>query len=132
MNYGIFKILVLVIASLLVLMILKNIKSPAAYLVSVAVCILILIFSLTQLMPLVDFITELADKAGIDDSYLKIILKCIGICLLGEITSQLCRDMGEGSLAANVDFVGKASILLVALPMYSDIFNLVLKLWESS
>lgn len=132
MTYSIFKIFIIVISALVILNVIKTLKSPAAYLLTVAVCLLILFFSVAQIMPLIDFITVLSEKAGIDDSYLKIILKCIGICLLGEVTSQLCRDTGENSLAVNVELAGKVSILLVALPMYSDIFNLVLKLWERS
>ena len=91
----------------------------------------VFVFVCTQLGSVIDFINTLASKAGIDEQYIGIILKCIGVCFLGDFAAGICRDCGENTLANNSEIVCKCSIIVIALPMYIDIFNLILKLWEN-
>jgi stage III sporulation protein AD len=55
-------------------------------------------------------------------------LKVIGICLVTEFTANVCRDSGSSSLAGTVTLTGKILVTIAALPMYSDILNVVLEL----
>lgn len=126
-----YKILISVMCVLLITVILKNFKSSMSVPVVIAASVSLLLFSTTMLTAITDFIQTLTDKAGIDDTYIVIIFKCIGICLLGDFISGLCRDNGESALALNTEFVCKCSILVISLPVYADVFNMILKLWEN-
>ena len=124
------KIILLVLCFVIILLILKNINNTFAKISSFLVSILILIYCIYSLGPIIDFVNVLSNRAGIDDETLKIIFKCIGICILGEFTMKVCIDHGENALSSNTEFLCKISIIILSLPIYSDIFNLVLSLWE--
>lgn len=128
---AVIKIMLLIICSLMLVTILKSVKSGMSVFLLIFVTAAVFIFVCTQLGGVIDFINTLASKAGIDEQYIGIILKCIGICFLGDFAAGVCRDCGENTLANNSEIVCKCSIIVIALPMYIDIFNLILKLWEN-
>ncbi len=128
---AVIKIMLLIICSLMLVTILKSVKSGMSVFLLIFVTAAVFIFVCTQLGGVIDFINTLASKAGIDEQYIGIILKCIGICFLGDFAAGICRDCGENTLANNSEIVCKCSIIVIALPMYIDIFNLILKLWEN-
>ena len=128
---AVIKIMLLIICSLMLVTILKSVKSGMSVFLLIFVTAAVFIFVCTQLGGVIDFINTLASKAGIDKQYIGIILKCIGVCFLGDFAAGICRDCGENTLANNSEIVCKCSIIVIALPMYIDIFNLILKLWEN-
>ena len=125
------KIILLILCALILVTVLKSADSKISSLLLIFITVVVFAFICTQLQSVIEFINTLASKADIDGQYIGIILKCIGICFLGDFAAGLCRDCGEQTLANNSEIVCKCSILVVALPMYIDIFNLILKLWES-
>jgi stage III sporulation protein AD len=50
-----------------------------------------------------------------------LLLKAMGIALLSEITSDMCRDLGENSLAGVVELGAKIVVLLLGLPMVGEL-----------
>lgn len=124
------KLLLFSICALILILVLKPFNPTITKIIAAFTAISVLIYASLQLGAVIDFIKKLADNASIDSRYIEIILKCIGICILGDFTTGICKDCGEGVLASGVEFVCKCSILVIALPLYSDIFNLILKLWK--
>ncbi|MBQ7646611.1 MAG: stage III sporulation AC/AD family protein [Clostridia bacterium] len=53
-----------------------------------------------------------------------VMMKALGIAVLGESASDICKDCGEASIAGGVELCTKVSIILVALPMISRIIEL--------
>ena len=131
MTGAVIKIMLLIICSLMLVTILKSVKSGVSVFLLIFVTAAVFVFVCTQLGSVIDFINTLASKAGIDEQYIGIILKCIGVCFLGDFAAGICRDCGENTLANNSEIVCKCSIIVIALPRYIDIFNLILKLWEN-
>ena len=125
------KIMLLIVCALMLVTVLKSVKSGVSVFLLIFITAAVFTFVCTQLGGVIDFINTLASKAGIDEQYIGIILKCIGICFLGDFAAGICRDCGENTLANNSEIVCKCSIIVIALPMYIDIFNLILKLWEN-
>jgi len=56
---------------------------------------------------------------------MSLILKVIGIAYIAEFGAQVCRDAGEGAVAAKVELAGKALVLLLALPIVYAILDFV-------
>ena len=50
-----------------------------------------------------------------------LLLKAMGIALLAEVTADICRDLGESSLGSAVELGAKILVLLLGLPMVSDL-----------
>ncbi len=52
----------------------------------------------------------------------------VGLALVTKLAAALCRDAGEGSLAAFVEVAGAAAAVLVALPLLKMVLQLVMGL----
>lgn len=57
---------------------------------------------------------------------LKILLKALGLCLVAQIASDVCKDCGESALSTSVELVGKLSIVLMALPVAAQLIEISL------
>lgn len=68
------------------------------------------------------------DGTGVDSEYISIVFKTLGICILTQIASDLCRDCGESALATKTELAGKISILAVAMPMITAIAQVSVEL----
>ena len=71
-------------------------------------------------------IREMAERAGVSDG-VGVILRMIFVGILCAVAADICRDVGESTLAARVEACGKAEILLLALPFLLELVNLALE-----
>lgn len=78
---------------------------------------------LGELGPLVSQLRDLAESQSLPGEVLPVVLKAVGIALVGGLASQLCRDAGESALAYTVELAGKGAILAVSLPLVVRIFE---------
>ena len=58
----------------------------------------------------------------------RLILKIIGTGYVFGVSSDVCRELGEGGLASAVLVVGRVEILLLALPTFREIIGLGIEL----
>lgn len=65
---------------------------------------------------------------GVDSDYISIVFKALGICILTQIASDLCRDCGESALATKTELAGKIAILAVAMPMITSLAQISIEL----
>ncbi len=79
---------------------------------------------LLLLLPLVGEIREMTESRVLA-TYAGTVLKALGIALLSELVSGICRDGGEGTVATLVETAGKAAILLLALPLIRSLIETV-------
>ena len=71
-------------------------------------------------------IREMADRAGVSDG-VGVVLRMIFVGILCAVAADICRDVGENTLATRVEVCGKAEILLLALPFLLELVNLALE-----
>ena len=79
---------------------------------------------LLLLLPLVTRVLSLCAGEALAP-HVGLILRCLGISLLAQIVTGVCRDLGETSLSVTVETAGKALILLLALPTVEDLLETV-------
>ena len=125
------KAVLFIFCALFVCVILKNVKSSLPLFVSAFSSFAVCIFSLTIISPAVEFVDLLAQSVELNNDYLKIIFKCVAICFLCNICTNICKDTGENTLAYGAEVVCRFTIISVTLPIYMDVFNWIVKLWES-
>ena len=66
---------------------------------------------------------ELGELIGLSPAVLAPVLKTVGIAILTRIAAELCRDAGEGGLAAFVEMAGAALALLVTAPLLQAVLD---------
>ena len=86
----------------------------------------LLIYALSRYGEPISLLSELAAAGGLSEE-LFAILRMLGIGLLTAFTADLCRDLGEGTLASRVELCGRAEILLLCLPFLSELLSLAVE-----
>ena len=71
---------------------------------------------------------ELLSGAGLSAEAAGIIGKSLGICVITELAAGICQDAGESALKTAVVLVGKAALLLIALPLIEPLIRLILEM----
>ena len=64
------------------------------------------------------------ERGGVDKATVTLLLKALGICLLTQLTADVCRDAGETALATHTELAGRAALLLLILPLFVQILDL--------
>ena len=54
-----------------------------------------------------------------------VLLKALGIVLIGRITADLYKDAGESAIASGVELAVKTAVLLTALPLLNRLLSLL-------
>lgn len=128
----IIKVFAFIICTLLLSVILKSVKSDFSMITSLLGSIIVLSLAIITLSPTITFILSLSERVSFNDQYMEIIFKSVVISLLGGLTSEMCKENGQNVLAQSTDIICKCTLLSLTLPIYIDVFNLILKLWKKS
>ncbi len=99
-----------------------------AVLLGAAACLFLLWHTLPLLETIRDVMKELAGLANISPTVLRPMLQTVGLALVTKLSAALCRDAGEGGVAAFVETAGAATGVLVSLPLLKMVLHLVMGL----
>ena len=106
-------------------LILKSSKPELAFAVTIAGGVIILIFALDMLGASLRIFTDIAEKTGIDQSLVKIILKIVAIGYLIEFSAGIVDDFGSKSIADKLVLAGKIIIFTVSIPIIQSLITLI-------
>lgn len=57
--------------------------------------------------------------------YGTLMVKSFGVGLVTQFAGNICRDFGEENLASSIELAGKAEILLLCLPLTTEVLTLL-------
>ena len=98
-------------------MLLREWKSGAsATAVTVAAVCLITTVALTRYSEAIEGLLALAGEDGAVSDAASLALRALGVGFASQIGADICRDLGEGSVASCIESVGRAEMLLICLP----------------
>ena len=86
--------------------------------------LLLLTMLLPRLREAVDFLDRLL-AAGHFGTYGGLMLKTLGIGVAVKLAGDLCRESGAESLAGALETAGRIEILLLCLPLFTELLDLV-------
>ena len=86
--------------------------------------------ALTYINPVISFLEQLCILSNLDAEVLKILLKAVGVGLIGEIAGTVCADSGNGSLGKMLQLLGAAVILWISLPILQQTMELIVEVLE--
>lgn len=118
---------VALIAAILSL-ILKQYKPEYSLFISISAGILIFLSVLAVTRPIMDFINSLTSQTGLSGVYAEVLIKSLAVCYITQLASDCCTDAGETAIAGKLQIAGKVAILLIALPMFQSLTELVTEL----
>lgn len=125
---GIFQIVGLGLVTTILVLIIKEHKPEMAIQLTILFGVLIFLLMMDKITAVGTILRELAAKSQINLTYVSIIFKIIGIAYIGEFGAQICKDAGEGVIAAKIEFAAKILIMVIALPIMIAVMESVIKI----
>lgn len=92
-----------------------------AMLVSILAGTILLIMVVHSMTGVIQSLTGLANSANLNHGFLSTVLKIIGIAYVVEFAAQVARDAGEGALSGKIELAGKVGIIVLAMPIITDV-----------
>lgn len=119
------KILSVAIVALVAIILLRSVKPELAIVLTIASVITLIIVVLDELFQVVLSLYQLADSTNIDSQSLSSVVKIIGIGYMAEFGNNICVDANCKSIGDKVLLAGKIAIMLVALPIITQLVNML-------
>ncbi|MBR2724652.1 MAG: hypothetical protein IKB72_04375 [Ruminococcus sp.] len=116
------------VAASLLAVILKKQGMEYSFILTICAVTMIFVYILSSIVVSVDYIKGIFDRTEINKSYLTILLKCIGICFITEFTCDCCKDASQQALSGTVLLCGRISVLITALPLFTEFLSIALRL----
>lgn len=85
--------------------------------IALAVCTAVIGGFLSVFSSVITEVSSIFSQAGISDSYIALIFKAISICLITQITCEICRDSGESAIASAAEIWGRGAVTVISLPL---------------
>lgn len=107
---------------------LKQYKPEYAVIVSLAAAVLLMSGVIGDVSNILSQVQNILASAQIPSSYIAILLKCLGVCLLTQFACDAAKDAGQNSIASKIELAGKIAVISISLPLFGEILGLVSKL----
>ncbi|MGN0586942.1 MAG: SpoIIIAC/SpoIIIAD family protein [Oscillospiraceae bacterium] len=102
-------------------------REYALYIKIAAVC-MIMSAVVVYISPVIDGINSIFLRADIDDKYITVLFKAVGICYISQFACDICKDSGENALATQAELAGKAALIVLAMPLVEELTGIVVSL----
>ena len=116
------------VLSAVLCIIVRQYKPEMALGVSIACGILIMCSVISMLAPAAELISQLTASAGLDGGYTRTLFKALAVCYITQLGSDCCKDAGASAIAGKVELAGKAAVVVISLPVFSSLAEVVMKL----
>lgn len=107
---------------------LRSYKTEYGIYIGLAVCLLILTYSVNYFTGILTRMDSLQNYLGDSFPYLSILFKAVGAAYVCEFCSGICRDSGYAGIAGQVEIIGKMYILLMGMPILSALMESIQEL----
>lgn len=109
-------ILFVAMAAVFFALYLRGQQKEMAVLIGVAAVIVIFTFTSNRIREAVETLADIARNSTYSD-IAAVLFKALGIAALVRIASDICSEAGEGTLATQIETLGKVEITLLSLPL---------------
>ncbi len=124
----IIKIIGIGLASLILIIILKQYKPEFAIYISLLAGALILALIFSKISGIIELINNLTNKISIHKEFVTLLIKITGIAILTEFAVSICKDSGETAIASKVDMGGKVIMVSMTIPIMAGLLETLLKI----
>ncbi len=116
-------LIALCIITALLALTLRGQRPEFAMLLSLGCGIFVLLALMGQMKEIITGLEKIMSGLSEQSGLTAIILKALGICIVAELGSQCCRDAGEAAIAAKVELVAKAALVLMSMPVFTSLME---------
>lgn len=119
------KVAVIAVGGVILLGIIKSLKSNIAPFLVLAISGIIMIAIVGRLELVVNMLEKFESYTKIDKVYFGTLIKMMGIAYVSEFTAGICRDGGYQSIAGQVEILGKILIMCMSFPIIMTLLETI-------
>lgn len=108
--------------------ILKNYRPEYALVLSVLSASVLLIFLLGDISEGLRLFSNKFAELGLKSSYLAVVMKVLGICVITGFVSDICLEAGQPALANRASFAGRCAVFVISLPLLSSLIDTAIRI----
>ena len=108
--------------------VLKQYKPECSMYITLITGMLMLGAAVSAVKPALDMISSYMEIADPDSEYAEILIKTLAVCYLTQMAGESCSDAGETSIAAKIALAGKIAVVLIALPLFEKLMEVIKQL----
>jgi stage III sporulation protein AD len=119
------KIASISLIALTLIIFLKQTNKEFAFILTVATVVILFGIIINNFFDVINRIYAISSTVENLNSYITLMVKILGITLLTQFIIDLCRDSGENALANQTEIMSKILILVMVLPLFEAVMNIV-------
>ena len=90
--------------------------------------VILLAYILSKISELISVVSIIQEIAGVDQAYIRVLLKMTGIIFIAEFTSDICEQGGYKSIGKQMLIFGRVAVLMVGYPLLLEFVEMMRKL----
>ena len=122
------KIVAIALITVFAYMVTKHVKPEIAVIIALVGSIIIISLTVTSLKTVITSFYGIFKTTGVDTVLLTPLLKIIAIGYVAEFGANVCVDAGASSIADKILFSAKVIILMLSLPIITEVIDMVVAL----
>ncbi len=92
---------------------------------TISLALIALYLAFDTIKSVTEFITSMAAAAQISPVVLTVVFKAVGISIVTKLSSDVCRDAGQSSVASGIELTGAFAALYIALPLFKTVMDMI-------
>ena len=116
------------VAAAMICMAVRIYQPQMAGLCAAAAGLMLLLWALDGLESVRQTFGRIASLGGLEEAYMQLLVKVMGVSYASEMAAQTCLDLGEGGLAVKVALAGKLCVFSLTAPMLIRMLEMILEL----
>ena len=113
------------LAGALISILLRKQAPELALALSIAISIVAAGLAVSLFQDLKEIIDLAGEQTGLSPAIISPVFKCVGIGVVTRLSTELCKDAGQGAIASAVELCGTACAMVTALPLIRALMEMI-------
>jgi len=119
----IIKIAVLILAAVIISNAIPTLSKEISVMIAFGCCTVVLLYIIDAVAPAVEYVKSIAKNIEFEGA--DIVLKAVGVGFITQFVSDTALDCNNKALANQMVFAGRVCILVIAVPVFMEIFKII-------
>ncbi|MDE7124441.1 MAG: stage III sporulation AC/AD family protein, partial [Eubacterium sp.] len=106
------------LSALILAVFVRDYNKTASIMIMIAAAAMIFFRLASGLSEIFNSISAISSGVETAASYIKLMIKVLGIVLITQFVADLCRDCGENALASQTETAAKVIVIAMILPLF--------------
>lgn len=124
----VFAVAIFAIVSCVLSVVIKQYNPEFSLIITILAGTLIFAYILKEFSSVYNQMEYILNLTGQNEENIKLLVKAIGVCFITQLAYDTCNDSGQSAIASKVELTGKLTVLVLALPLFTQLVQLITKI----